>query len=263
MGYGKFTKIEKLGENRYKVYAVTYTKELAFASIDIWSKSKGRYYYTEFMNCINKDEWLNRYKILEKEDYDIINHPIKGYALPTGGGDAINASDHSHPFDNDIVYTEPVVVEEEKEKEEESAVVVVVKEPVYRDVKKADGNLWEFPYDGADYGNDILLQSRPIKLNSDDLKGSFRVVLRGLFVGVEGKSSGLYVSGSIDGKKWMYLGGTERKHVAGVPVRDIGTTIERNSCRFLMVVYVGCLLPESKIEYVDITSTIRYSDKPR
>lgn len=141
--------------------------------------------------------------------------------------------------------------------------ISVVDKITYVNVKKADGNLWEFPYDGADYGNDILLQSRPIKLDSDDLKGSFRVVLRGLFVGVEGKSSGLYVSGSIDGKKWMYLGGTERKHVAGVPVRDIGTTIERNSCRFLMVVYVGCLLPESKIEYVDITSTIRYSDKPR
>lgn len=124
-------------------------------------------------------------------------------------------------------------------------------------------NLYEFPFDGDSAGNDVLLQTRPIKLSSDDLKGTFRVVLRGLFVGTPDKYSGLYVSGSIDGKRWMYLGGTERKHIANIPVRDIGTTIERNSCRFLTITFVGNLLPESKIEYFDITSSNRYGDKPK
>lgn len=124
------------------------------------------------------------------------------------------------------------------------------------------GGLWEFPFEGSSVGTDVLLQTRPMKLESDDLKGTFRVVLRGLFVGTSGKSSGLYVSGSIDGKRWMYLGGTERKHT-GVPIRDIGTTIERNSCRFLMVVFVGNLLPSSRIEYFDITTADRYTEKPR
>lgn len=123
--------------------------------------------------------------------------------------------------------------------------------------------LYQFSIDGASLPNDCMIQTRPIMIGDNDLKSSYRVVLRGLFYGEMGKYSGFYVMGSLDGKRWMYLGGTERKHLVDTPVKDIGTTIERNSCKFLMAVYVGSLLPESKIENIEITLNNKYNDKIR
>jgi len=123
--------------------------------------------------------------------------------------------------------------------------------------------LYKMPIDGAEIANETLIQTRPIKLSPDVIKSSYRVVLRGIFHGEPNKYSGIYVLGSLDGEKWMYMGGAERKHLDGVPVKDIGTTIERNSCKFLTVIYVGSLLPETKIENIEITTSEKYNDKTR
>lgn len=126
------------------------------------------------------------------------------------------------------------------------------------------GRLCRFDIDG-DSGVAIgsLIQTRSVMLGDNDLTSSYRVVLRGLLNGEPGTYSGLYVMGSLDGVRWMYLGGTELMHRNGIPIRDIGTTIERNSCKMLMVVYVGRLYNTSRIDNIDITSNIRYNYKIR
>ena len=109
-----------------------------------------------------------------------------------------------------------------------------------------------------------MFQTRPIKLGTYDLKSSFRVVLRGKF-DVEkdkfdaknDKKAGLYVLGSNDTERWMYLGGTER----GGSFYDLGTTIHRVSCKYFMVIYVGSISGDSKINGIEISSNAKYNNK--
>jgi hypothetical protein len=109
-----------------------------------------------------------------------------------------------------------------------------------------------------------MFQTRPIKLGTYDLKSSFRVVLRGKF-DVEkdkfdannDKKAGLYVLGSNDTERWMYLGGTERSG----SFYDLGTTIHRVSCKYLMVIYVGSISGDSKINGLEISSNVKYNNK--
>jgi hypothetical protein len=102
-----------------------------------------------------------------------------------------------------------------------------------------------------------MFQTRPIKLGTYDLKSSFRVVLRGKFNVENDKKAGLYVLGSNDTERWMYLGGTER----GGSFYDLGTTIHRVSCKYLMVIYVGCISGDSKINGLEISSNVKYNNK--
>lgn len=109
-----------------------------------------------------------------------------------------------------------------------------------------------------------MFQTRPIKLGTYDLKSSFRVVLRGKF-DVEkdkfdaknDKKAGLYVLGSNDTERWMYLGGTER----GGSFYDLGTSIHRVSCKYFMVIYVGSISGDSKINGIEISSNAKYNNK--
>ena len=102
-----------------------------------------------------------------------------------------------------------------------------------------------------------MFQTRPIKLGTYDLKSSFRVVLRGKFGVQDGKKAGLYVLGSNDTERWMYLGGTER----GGSFYDLGTTIHRVSCKYFMVIYVGSISGDSKINGLEISSNVKYNNK--
>lgn len=102
-----------------------------------------------------------------------------------------------------------------------------------------------------------MFQTRPIKLGTYDLKSSFRVVLRGKFNVENDKKAGLYVLGSNDTERWMYLGGTER----GGSFYDLGTTIHRVSCKYLMVIYVGSISGDSKINGLEISSNAKYNNK--
>lgn len=102
-----------------------------------------------------------------------------------------------------------------------------------------------------------MFQTRPIKLGTYDLKSSFRVVLRGKFDVENDKKAGLYVLGSNDTERWMYLGGTER----GGSFYDLGTTIHRVSCKYFMVIYVGSISGDSKINGLEISSNVKYNNK--
>lgn len=113
-----------------------------------------------------------------------------------------------------------------------------------------------YKLDGDEY-TQTMFQTRPIKLGTYDLKSSFRVVLRGRFDVERNRFAGLCVLGSNDTEKWMYLGSTKKK---GRFV-DLGTTIHRVSCKYLMVIYVGRISGDSKINGLEISSNVKYNNK--
>lgn len=113
-----------------------------------------------------------------------------------------------------------------------------------------------YQLDASEY-TQTMFQTRPIKLNTYGFKSSYRVVLRGKFRVETNKYAGLYVLGSNDTERWMYLGGTER----GGSFYDLGTTIHRVSCKYLMVIYVGCISHDSKINGLEISSNVKYNNK--
>lgn len=118
-------------------------------------------------------------------------------------------------------------------------------------------DLHSYPYKLETGNVQTMFQTRPIKLGTYNLKSSFRVVLRGLFDVLSGKYAGLYVMGSNDAEEWMYLGGTEKMG----RFRDLGTTIHRVSCKYLMVIFVGNLDVDSKINGLEISSNVKYNNK--
>jgi len=113
---------------------------------------------------------------------------------------------------------------------------------------------------------DCLIQTRPILLDTDMPKSQFRVVLRGIFnnyANILGRKAGLYVLGSIDGEKWMFIGGSEYSHISQ-NTNDIGTTIERLSIKYIMVIYASKNnVVDTKIDNIEISSNEKYNDKTR
>lgn len=115
---------------------------------------------------------------------------------------------------------------------------------------------------------DCLIQTRPILLNTDERKSNYRVVLRGLFnhaaISQSGGRAGIYVLGSLDGVNWMYIGGSEYLQETLPVIRDIGTTIERLSVKYIMAIYVSKNKCDgTKIDNLEISSFEKYNDKTR
>jgi len=134
----------------------------------------------------------------------------------------------------------------------------VVYKNVYSD------NLFRATYDGnVSEAKDVVIQTRPIKINNDTFKQAFRVSLRGDLNIEEGKTVGLYVMASNDCEKWMYIGGTEHSSSMGNPMVNIGTTIERFSYRYIMVVFAGRLMANSRIRAIEISKNYKYNKKLR
>lgn len=130
----------------------------------------------------------------------------------------------------------------------------------------------KFDYDGLNTFNQTMFQTRPIVINRNTFSSKYRVAVRGRIIingeniseGKE-KYAGLYVFGSNDCSKWMYLGGTEVKGEAGSnkEIRDIGTTVSHVSCKYLSVVFVGELNYKSEIDGVSLSEDIKYNQKIR
>ena len=132
----------------------------------------------------------------------------------------------------------------------------------YKDVYS--DNLFRATYDGnVSEAKDVVIQTRPIKINNDTFKQAFRVSLRGDLNIEEGKTVGLYVMASNDCEKWMYIGGTEHSSSMGNPMVNIGTTIERFSYRYIMVVFAGRLMANSRIRAIEISKNYKYNKKLR
>ncbi len=132
----------------------------------------------------------------------------------------------------------------------------------YKDVYS--DNLFRATYDGnVSDAKDVVIQTRPIKINNDTFKQAFRVSLRGDLNIEEGKTVGLYVMASNDCEKWMYIGGTEHSSSMGNPMVNIGTTIERFSYRYIMVVFAGRLMANSRIRAIEISKNYKYNKKLR
>lgn len=61
--------------------------------------------------------------------------------------------------------------------------------------------------------------------------------------------AGIYLFGSYDCKRWQYIGGNE---ISG-SFRDLGALTERLDCKYFRICFVGNLLPDSSIEYIDMS----------
>lgn len=117
-----------------------------------------------------------------------------------------------------------------------------------------------FKYEGEDTATDCYLQTRPIKTESDVLKTTYRVALRGKFTGWSGKYVGLYVLGSLDGEHWQVVGAKE-KELSADGFKDLGCITYRTSLKYLMAVMTGKLGTDSHIDAFDITQTSKYNNK--
>lgn len=61
--------------------------------------------------------------------------------------------------------------------------------------------------------------------------------------------AGIYLFGSYDCRKWQFIGGNE---IEG-SFRDLGALTERLDCKYFRICFVGNLLPDSTIEYIDMS----------
>jgi hypothetical protein len=82
--------------------------------------------------------------------------------------------------------------------------------------------------------------------------------------------AGIYLFGSYDCRKWTYIGGNERGKISGingvpenseenitdvynVRFRDLGALTERVDFKFFRILFVGNLIGDSSIEYIDMS----------
>jgi hypothetical protein len=126
-----------------------------------------------------------------------------------------------------------------------------------------ESHIYEFPIEMEDEYVDTMVETRAIKLGTEDIKSSYRVVLRGLFL-TEGndKHLGIYVFGSLDCENWAYIGGKEVscRHKT---IRNIGCQVERMGAKYLRVLFVGNIGKGSKIDSLEISAMRKYSNKIR
>ena len=124
--------------------------------------------------------------------------------------------------------------------------------------------VYEFPIESEDENIETMIETRAIKLGIEDIKSSYRVVLKGLFKtdGDTENHLGIYVFGSLDCEKWTYIGGNEVS-CEYKTIRDIGCKVERMGAKYLRVLFVGKLNKGSKIDTIEISSTKKYENKIR
>ena len=124
--------------------------------------------------------------------------------------------------------------------------------------------VYEFPIESADENIDTMIETRAIKLGTEDIKSSYKVVLNGLFLTDKNTDNhiGIYVFGSLDCEKWTYIGGNEIK-CRYETIRNIGCKVERMGVKYMRVLFVGKLMKGSKIDTISISSTKKYASKIR
>lgn len=132
---------------------------------------------------------------------------------------------------------------------------------------KNDGEksiVYEFPIESADENIDTMIETRAIKLGTEDIKSSYKVVLNGLFLTDKNTDNhiGIYVFGSLDCEKWTYIGGNEIK-CSYETIRNIGCKVERMGVKYMRVLFVGKLRKGSKIDTISISSAKKYASKIR
>jgi hypothetical protein len=135
---------------------------------------------------------------------------------------------------------------------------------VCNDADTRHSYVYEFPIESEDENIETMIETRAIKLGSENIKSSYRVVLRGLFE-TDGNTEnhlGIYVFGSLDCEKWTYIGGNEVS-CGYKTVRDIGCKVERMGAKYMRVLFVGKLKKGSKIDAIEISSVKKYENKIR
>lgn len=124
--------------------------------------------------------------------------------------------------------------------------------------------IYEFPIESVDETIETMIETRAIKLATEDIKSSYRVILKGLFEtdGDEDNHLGIYVFGSLDCEKWAYIGGNEVS-CKYKTIRNIGCKVERMGAKYLRVLFIGKLKKGSKVDTLEISSTKKYPNKIR
>jgi hypothetical protein len=126
-----------------------------------------------------------------------------------------------------------------------------------------ESHIYEFPIEMEDEYVDTMVETRAIKLGTEDIKSSYRVVLRGLFLTEwNDKHLGIYVFGSLDCENWAYIGGKEVscRHKT---IRNLGCQVERMGAKYLRVLFVGNIGKGSKIDSLEISAMRKYANKIR
>lgn len=107
---------------------------------------------------------------------------------------------------------------------------------------------------------ETMFLTRPLKFGIQGFKQLLRVVLRGnIHTSGAEKYAGIYVFGSKDGYKWVFLGGNEQTGT----LRDIGTRVERIDCKYFRIGFVGALLPDSTLDYIEVEAQEKIGGKIR
>lgn len=133
----------------------------------------------------------------------------------------------------------------------------------YPDVSFVDiaNNEIEFTTELMEGSTNTLIQSRPIKLDGS-LKSSYRVVVRGYFENIKRANTmygTLLVLGSYDGKSWNPIGYKQSRLIGGFT--DIGCVTDRVTYKYMMVIFAGDLSEGSHIDYISVSSDIKYNNK--
>lgn len=121
-----------------------------------------------------------------------------------------------------------------------------------------------FTYRSREDNVDCLVQSRPIVVQQDD-KSSCRVVISGYFNNTDTVTDNhwayIVVLSSLDGENWRVIGVKGKKLSGGF--HNMGCLTERDSWKYLMVIFAGNLSTDSHIDSLDITVNGRYNNKKR
>ena len=117
-------------------------------------------------------------------------------------------------------------------------------------------------HDEVSSGNiDVLVQTRPITLDSEGLKQTLRLLTRDAATLPAANKTGVYIFGSIDGREWAFLKGIQHLATAG------DTTFENQvvgpshvSCRYFIIIYTANV-SKVTIKNFDITYKHKYQSK--
>lgn len=122
-----------------------------------------------------------------------------------------------------------------------------------------NGKVLEFDYQSQNADVQCLLQSRPIK-NTYGMKSTMRVIARGYFHSSNPNNYAvMLVLGSYDAINWQPIGVCQITFAGGF--NDLGCVTDRVSCKYVMVIITGKMMPDSHIDGIEMTINNKYNNK--
>ena len=138
-------------------------------------------------------------------------------------------------------------------------------------INTTNGLVWQGGKDGFYYTYDNLLDTLTHYDNEMADENGYRendfIFRKSNMNTASGFRAGIYLFGSYDCRSWKFIGGNEVGDIDGagsvmpnamdkngnVLFRDLGALTERLDCKYFRICFVGNLLPDSTIEYIDMS----------